>query len=563
MESLEIREWTGYQGVIDHMEQHVIEGYGTEMHQVYKGEPPVEGEYYFSGEVKAFTMQEMRVGLSEASSGWTRQTLEMLLDRSENAPGEPGDNDRHPHVGVTDCVEYVGQAGIKWLELLNMCQGTMTIQGDTEMWMMGEVPRLLLRDLGRAATCYMVCCGYLWGWDYGNSGGRDTTGRRTIFWETNDSSEEGVPAGSDGRAARSNQLEIISVQNAAVKFSEVTVTVAEAMEEEGVDAVAAGRPLLPEYAAAMVTETVANYNGHDRAISTVAFVRFLRTLMQEVMSAFERGVAAGGAQERNEDELGRQSPATRNANIDGVRARLERDGSVLQSKREALLAFGGDHESQGPWISRAIRIPCSRRDGPVTIRMDCHMEDEVRPAETVVVPQDPCEADTLPLPAAVPQDPGEADTLPLPAEDNSIPGDGHGPEVAGGLSGTTCLDSMDRENKPMDTVENSTLRDIEWSDYQDLYDKWKNGRNNDQEIVVAGGKNLLDLMEAQFISDMESQPPLAQENEVGDNVNLGPSSGVTSTTTSSTSSWHGMFSEKGRRTSGRSDYRGTRVDNAR
>ena len=36
-----------------------------------------------------------------------RQTLEMLLDRSENAPGEPGDNDRHPRVGVTDWVEYV------------------------------------------------------------------------------------------------------------------------------------------------------------------------------------------------------------------------------------------------------------------------------------------------------------------------------------------------------------------------------------------------------------------------------------------------------------------------
>ena len=88
----------------------------------------------------------------------------------------------------------------------------------------------------------------------------------------------------------------------------------------------------------------------------------------------------------------------------------------------------------------------------MTIRMDCHMEDEVPPAETVVVPQDPC----------------EADTLPLPAENNSIPGDRHGPEVAGGLSGTTCLDSMDRENKPMDTVENGTLRDIEWSDYQDF-----------------------------------------------------------------------------------------------
>ena len=36
----------------------------THLAEVYKREPPVEGEYYFSGEVKAFTMQEMRDSLT-------------------------------------------------------------------------------------------------------------------------------------------------------------------------------------------------------------------------------------------------------------------------------------------------------------------------------------------------------------------------------------------------------------------------------------------------------------------------------------------------------------------
>ena len=70
--------------------------------------------------------------------------------------------------------------------------------------------------------------------------------------------------------------------------------------EENIDVVAAGRPLLPEHVSAMVTETVANYGAHDRAVMTVSFVRFLRLLMSEVMQAFEHGVLADGARTRGE-----------------------------------------------------------------------------------------------------------------------------------------------------------------------------------------------------------------------------------------------------------------------
>ncbi|CAE7247175.1 unnamed protein product, partial [Symbiodinium sp. CCMP2456] len=70
--------------------------------------------------------------------------------------------------------------------------------------------------------------------------------------------------------------------------------------EAGHDVVAAGRPLLPDFSSAMIRETVAQYDAHDRAVMTVAFMRFLRMLMAEVMVAFERGLQVGAASDRNE-----------------------------------------------------------------------------------------------------------------------------------------------------------------------------------------------------------------------------------------------------------------------
>ncbi|CAE7813017.1 unnamed protein product, partial [Symbiodinium sp. KB8] len=132
--------------------------------------------------------------------------------------------------------------------------------------------------------------------------------------------------------------------------------------EENIDVVAAGRPLLPEHVAAMVTETVAKYGAHDRAVMTVAFVRFLRLLMSEVMQAFERGEGDGsslmqrtltgqfrvGTSPRQswfhrvqmlQEELGRQSGGARNASIVGLQARLRQQHDLPEDQRESLEAM--------------------------------------------------------------------------------------------------------------------------------------------------------------------------------------------------------------------------------
>ena len=128
-----------------------------------------------------------------------------------------------------------------------------------------------------------------------------------------------------------------------------------------------------------------NYNDHDRAIMTIAFVRFIRMLMAEVMQAFDRGITAGRARERGEvlvdveveeptgpgdttslmqrtltgqfqvrmggmarwlhqvqllqSELDRQPASTRNANIAGLQARLDAHPEIVGEKRESLLAM--------------------------------------------------------------------------------------------------------------------------------------------------------------------------------------------------------------------------------
>ncbi|CAE7625517.1 Zdhhc3, partial [Symbiodinium sp. CCMP2456] len=190
--------------------------------------------------------------------------------------------------------------------------------------------------------------------------------------------------------------------------------------EEGIDVIPAGRALLPEYSSEMITESIANYNMHDRAILTTAFLRFLRLLMVEVMQAFERGVAAGEARRRSEvlvdveveheahpdedgdgssfvqttapgrfsagrhdprdswfarlrglqEALGGQSPAERNANAEALLARLHRTQEVQEQQREDLVAVlvamqeetcqevaGGDIQWQLAWWGSLFGSP--------------------------------------------------------------------------------------------------------------------------------------------------------------------------------------------------------------
>ena len=160
--------------------------------------------------------------------------------------------------------------------------------------------------------------------------------------------------------------------------------------EAGIDVIPASQPLLPEYARAMIEETIAHYSPEDQAIVTVAFVRFLRLLMAEVMMSFERGVAAAGARNRNEvlveveaeedgdgsslmqrtltGQLGKrtghnswlvelqklqvehthQETALRNSNIAGLQACLRQAPGIREARRmelEAVLVAMSDEES--------------------------------------------------------------------------------------------------------------------------------------------------------------------------------------------------------------------------
>ena len=48
------------------------------------------------------------------------------------------------------------------------------------------------------------------------------------------------------------------------------------------------------------------------------------------------------------------------------------------------------------------------------------------------------------------------------------------------------------------------MSQLEWQDYEDLYNRWRAGGLSDDAVRTIGGANLLDLMEAQFILDVDA-----------------------------------------------------------
>ena len=99
-----------------------------------------------------------------------------------------------------------------------------------------------------------------------------------------------------------------------------------------------------------------------------------------------------------------------------------------------------------------------------------------------------------------------------------------GPEAGGeqhpvGLPGETQVDSSSlHASQPGGAVE-SSMGDLEWKDYEELYEKWKAGAVADDDVRDIGGGNLLDLMEAQYILDIDANPP-SQARTPGDTVQL-------------------------------------------
>ena len=90
-----------------------------------------------------------------------------------------------------------------------------------------------------------------------------------------------------------------------------------------------------------------------------------------------------------------------------------------------------------------------------------------------------------------------------------------------------------------ESIQDGTMRHIEWSDYEELYMKWKTGEVTDAEIRQEGGGNLLDLMEAQYVLDVdeESAGPTTESTSTSSSAFSVPSMPAsTSPTTTSTPS---------------------------
>ena len=469
--------------------------------------------------------------------------------------------------------------------------------------------------------------------------------------------------------------------------------------EAGHDVVAAGQPLLPEYVQAMITETIANYDLTDRSVMTASFVTYLRMLMSEVMVAFQRGVEAGEAREREEvlvdvaieedlmgddgtslmqrtltgqfrdtssgrwtrtlqglqNDLSAQPVPLRNANIAGLLARLSSAVDIQASHREPLLALlvgmqecdcteaavgdvgwqiswwgrvytalrleaqaqamqtapsssldaptadelqamaedeaevraerlreqearqrqeeahdreeeeylsaqanllatdspgadvqaeaapvpaaavptrlsaqalrawedwewynllqeppkqrrrtvltvtvGGSQSSGGPWLSRTLRLPCSRPTAGVNLRLDMAFEEEICPddVETLVLPAGASRGAQVVL--AETQEMSQEATSRSPPPASSEP-----PNVARETLTASAPVEVPAAQGEDGLVEEGALSDVAWADYEELYGKWKSGAIDDSAVVLAGGRQLLDLMQTQYVLDQE------------------------------------------------------------
>ena len=71
------------------------------------------------------------------------------------------------------------------------------------------------------------------------------------------------------------------------------------------------------------------------------------------------------------------------------------------------------------------------------------------------------------------------------------------------LNPKPCQREEEANTEGMDHME-GTLSSVNFPQYEVLYDKWKKNNLSDAEVVTIGGKNLLDLMQAQYILDIET-----------------------------------------------------------
>ncbi|CAE7247126.1 unnamed protein product [Symbiodinium sp. CCMP2592] len=183
-----------------------------------------------------------------------------------------------------------------------------------------------------------------------------------------------------------------------------------------------------------------------------------------------------------------------------------------QKRRRHVLTVtvSGQVDSHSGWLSRTLQLPL-QGSGPTSLRLDLAVNSETCPdeVETVVLNEGRSEnAMPAPAPDATVVHEAGASTTSLGGESESVGAEGqHMVNIAGPLT----IPPDQQSTLPYETqLEDGTMRDLAFQDYEKLYKEWKEGRLSDADIRVAGGPGLLDLMQSQRLLDYEDETQVQQ-----------------------------------------------------
>ena len=159
-----------------------------------------------------------------------------------------------------------------------------------------------------------------------------------------------------------------------------------------------------------------------------------------------------------------------------------------RKRSSVLLTVGGGHKDGGPWVSKTLRVPCPRDGGMPTFQVAFTWEEDCFPddVETVRAPSPRRGVDPV-VAGAEPADVGVEDC---------------GTGVTGPCAAPPVAVTEVQEDTAVDVE--GTMQDLSFTDYEDLYKKWKAGTLTGCQVKGIGGANLLDIMEAQWILDTET-----------------------------------------------------------
>ena len=177
------------------------------------------------------------------------------------------------------------------------------------------------------------------------------------------------------------------------------------------------------------------------------------------------------------------------------------------------VTVSGTGGPERPWVSRSLGIPMAAGGDRVSLRLEFQMRQEEFPddVDTVILEQGPgtqrsAEQGVVQVENTKTKHPvDDEETVPM---EGALDG-AHTEPAEAAL--TLPEPEMEAEGETIEAARSGRgLQGLEWKDYEDLYMKWRGGQVTDVVVKEAGGDDLLDLMEAQYILDIDDSTQAAQ-----------------------------------------------------